>query len=172
MVGSKKDREEELSCNRYRGYRFNGIDKNGERKLLCNNVKGSCQHTACQCDRQLAIALQSLEETWNIAHHVTWGGFDRATSCRVKQIRAQPKPNSCCGDPGNRFPFNNFDGMKQCCGNRLFWKPDACCKNHQIVQKDHPLAPPQKVAVAKAEAKVFLTKKMSNSFCVFYTGVE
>ena len=136
MVGSKKEREEELSCNRYRGYRFNGIDKNGERKLLCNNVKGSCQHTACQCDRQLAIALQSLEETWNIAHHVTWGGFDRATSCRVKQIRAQPKPNSCCGDPGNRFPFNNFDGMKQCCGNRLFWKPDACCKNHEIVHKD------------------------------------
>ena len=130
-------KEDDLSCNSLRGYRFSGFEqRNGERKITCNNVKGSCQHKACSCDKQLALTLQKLEETWDIRNHMVWGGFDREEKCKKMNFRSTPKSNQCCGDPDNRYPFNNFDGMRQCCGAKTFWKSEGCCINNKLTSTD------------------------------------
>ena len=80
--------ENELSCNMFRGYRFLGKQSRfGERSLICGNIDGSCQKTACNCDTQLAEQLALLEDTWDINHHTAWGGFDRRTC--AKRVKAR-----------------------------------------------------------------------------------
>ena len=151
------------------------------------------------------MTLQGLEETWNVNHHMMWGGFDRAEKCQVRQTRAQPRigfccfwtrwidfwfwnwswsnpirlefgmesvhihadnwswkilinfpfefywplstqnrldrdpcirPDACCGEPEHRFPYSSFDGMRGCCEQKTFWKPESCCKGGKVLSKD------------------------------------
>ena len=67
------------------------------------------------------------------------GGFEIDLDIPTRQHKLATlsiRPDACCGEPEHRFPYSSFDGMRGCCAQKTFWKPESCCVSGKVVAKD------------------------------------
>jgi len=55
---------------------------------MCDDEPGTCGHSLCSCDKNLAEELAINEDKWNLHHHHKWGEFDR-DQCLIKEEKKQ-----------------------------------------------------------------------------------
>lgn len=120
-------------------YEFTGIYDEATRMktIECLDPEGSCARSLCECDRNLASNLADQQNEWEESLHAKWGNFDRENICRIKSSRQGynynsgemlrsrdrsqgngPALDACCGEEGQRFPFDSRN--RACCGNRTY----------------------------------------------------
>jgi hypothetical protein len=74
-------------------YRWHGsIDENGKKQVFCDDEPGTCEHSLCSCDKNLAEELALFEDKWNLHHHHKWGEFNR-DSCFISDEQLQVNEN-------------------------------------------------------------------------------
>jgi hypothetical protein len=69
-------------------YRWHGYLENGVKKIKCDDEPGTCGHSLCSCDKNLAEELAIHEDKWNLHHHHKWGEFNR-DACLIKEEKPQ-----------------------------------------------------------------------------------
>jgi len=69
-------------------YRWHGAIENGRKVVYCDDEPGTCEHSLCSCDKNLAEELAEHEDTWNLHNHHKWGEFNR-DSCYISPEQAQ-----------------------------------------------------------------------------------
>lgn len=79
-------------------YRWHGsIDENGKKQVFCDDEPGTCEHSLCSCDKNLAEELALYEDKWNLHHHHKWGEFNR-DSCFISDPDTLQVSSSVTGD--------------------------------------------------------------------------
>jgi len=69
-------------------YRWHGAIVDGKKKVYCDDQPGTCEHSLCSCDKNLAEELALYEDDWNLHNHHKWGEFNR-DSCYISPEGAQ-----------------------------------------------------------------------------------
>jgi len=69
-------------------YRWHGSIENGKKVVHCDDEPGTCEHSLCSCDKNLAQDLAEHEDEWNLHNHHKWGEFNR-DSCFISPEQAQ-----------------------------------------------------------------------------------
>jgi len=101
--------------------------------------KWSCRRSMCECDKRLAEQLRENFDQWSDEYSTALGDFDPTNECVVEEgkgnggVKGEPE---CCGDQfgGSRFPFNNRDGNRGCCGSKTYdTQMFACCADKTVL---------------------------------------
>lgn len=99
--------------------------------------KWSCRRSMCECDKRLAEKLRENFSVWNDQFSTSLGNFD--TSVCVAPRGTGPGDEGepeCCGNQfgGARFPFNNRNGKRSCCGGKTFdTQMFQCCGDQTVL---------------------------------------
>lgn len=78
-------------------YRWHGYLENGNKRIMCDDEPGTCGHSLCSCDKNLAEELALHEDKWNLHHHHKWGEFNR-DNCLIKDEKKQVASIDTNGD--------------------------------------------------------------------------
>lgn len=138
-------------------YNYQGLedDVTGQRYIKCLDPEDTCARSLCECDRKMAQGIGNLEDEWEEAYHSKWGNFDRRQTCRVSSAGAfgwrvrsvaghrdgggggGGAPDACCGDEGEKFPYNTDGGRRSCCYGRTYnTESMKCCPQDGIKSLD------------------------------------
>lgn len=99
--------------------------------ITCLDPKGTMKRSMCECDKELALKLSLFEDDWDPSFTENQGNFDRARVCA-------PGPNGnrvdeCCGTYPKRYPYASGQGIKGCCGEKVYAREYFdCCTNNAI----------------------------------------
>lgn len=80
-------------------YRWHGAIVDGKKEVYCDDEPGTCEHSLCSCDRNLAQELALHEDDWNLHHHHKWGEFNR-DKCFITPEQAQIRAAERAGNSG------------------------------------------------------------------------
>jgi len=69
-------------------YRWHGSIEGGKKIVHCDDEPGTCEHSLCSCDKNLAEELAEHEDDWNLHNHHKWGEFNR-DSCFISPEQHQ-----------------------------------------------------------------------------------
>jgi len=116
-------------------YTFKGLEDpvTGRRYVDCLDEEGTCSRSMCECDKKMASGIAGLEDEWDKAYHSRWSSFERARVCKVNTRDAfglrygghsrgggNNQPDACCGEEGEKFPYNSDGGRRGCCDGRTY----------------------------------------------------
>lgn len=98
--------------------------------------KWSCRRSMCECDKRMAEQLREHFAEWNDEFSTSLGDFDTSV-CTAPEGNGggdQGQPE-CCGSQfgGSRFPFNNRNGVRGCCGGKTYDTTMLTCCSDQTV---------------------------------------
>lgn len=138
-------------------YLFQGLEDavTGQRYVDCLDADGTCPRSLCECDKKMAAGIASLEDEWEKAYHAKWSVFNREETCRISLNANWPRiaaygrstaghrygssnqPDACCGEEGEKFPYNTDGGRRGCCDGRTYsTKLMKCCQQDGVKSLD------------------------------------
>merc|ERR1712048_440803 len=100
--------------------------------------KWSCRRSMCECDKRLAEQLREHFSIWDDQYSTVLGDTKFDTSTCVSNSNGlggdQGQPQ-CCGDQygGARFPYNDRNGQRGCCGQKTYDTSMFTCCGDQTV---------------------------------------
>jgi len=105
------------------------------------NQKFSCRRSMCECDKRLAEELRENFSVWNEGHSTLLSDFDTATctppTCDGGNCGGEGGELQCCGNMyggGARFPYNDHNGARGCCGDKTYdTTMFECCADQTTV---------------------------------------
>lgn len=140
-------------------YQFQGLEDQvtGQRYVECLDEEGSCPRSLCECDKKMASGLASLESEWEEGYHSKWSknlevAFDRESTCRTNLNGfnwarsmhgggggggSNGGADACCGEEGEKFPYNTNGGRRGCCEGRTYsTELMKCCPQDGVKSLD------------------------------------
>jgi len=116
-------------------YKVRGIVATG--LFSCESNESECSMKACQCDTQLVYKMSNIFETKSDIFDFTKtykSGYNPYTQCRKARTTSDKKPDTCCGEETNRYPFYSMRGQKACCKNRTYdTGMFTCCEDGSLI---------------------------------------
>lgn len=109
--------EEDGQCDgTMKSYSWTTVDNDNDGKvddIVCFNSPGTCRWKLCQCDRQFALQLRDVEETYNPLLSEE-NSFDRQATCSVPST-GRETGKKCCGNYANNFRLIFNPNRQECC---------------------------------------------------------
>jgi len=107
-------------------------DDNGQKSINCNDASGTMKRNLCECDKELALELAEHENEWNVQYHERQSDFDRKKEC-FTPLNQKWEVDQCCGTYPARYPYSSHQGVRDCCGSKIYSKEySQCCSDGSI----------------------------------------
>lgn len=107
-------------------------DDQGNKFINCNDATGTMKRNLCECDRELALELAEHENEWNQQFHERQSDFDRRKEC-FTPLNQRWEVDQCCGTYPARYPYSSHQGVRDCCGSKIYSNEySQCCSDGSI----------------------------------------
>lgn len=118
-------------------YNFEMLEHDdGSKSVECNDPSGTMKRNLCECDRELAMQLAEHENEWSVQYSEQQSDFDRKKQC-FTPLNQKYEVDQCCGSYPARYPYSSRQGVKDCCGNKVYSNEfSQCCAGGNIKGND------------------------------------
>lgn len=114
-------------------YNFQYNEDNGVKSVSCLDAAGTMKRNLCECDVELAERLAEYESIWQEKWHAQRNpDFDRKKEC-FTPLNQKYEVDQCCGSYPARYPYSSRQGVKDCCGSKIYSNEfSQCCPDNSI----------------------------------------